>query len=208
MGIEHLALFIVSGLLLNMAPGPDSLLMVSRSLSQGWKAGMTAASGIFCGTLVHITAAALGVSALLATSATAFTVVKLLGAAYLMYIGIKTLFSKSVQALKTSPLQNTPYQRIFWQGFWTNVLNPKVALFFLAFVPQFIAVDAENKAMAFVILGLIFNLNALVWSSILVGSASVAGQKLRVPSSVALWLNRTVALLFVGLGLKLALSER
>jgi threonine/homoserine/homoserine lactone efflux protein len=143
LGTQNLTLFIISGLLLNMAPGPDSLLIMSRSAAQGWRAGSAAALGIGAGTFVHILAAALGLSAVLATSSTAFAVVKYVGAAYLLYVGITLLLTKSKATSEATdeptPLPLLSYRRIFLQGFLTNILNPKVAVFFLAFVPQFIS---------------------------------------------------------------------
>jgi threonine/homoserine/homoserine lactone efflux protein len=208
-GIENLWLFIISGLLLNISPGPDTVLIVSRSASQGWRAGLVAVAGIGTGVCVHIFAAALGVSALLATSATAFTLVKLAGAAYLLYLGAKMLLAKSAaQGVIARPVSTASFRTIFLQGFVTNVLNPKVALFFLAFVPQFIAVDAANKALAFVILGFIFNLNGMLWCVCLAISAGLAGQKMQVSSGVAELLNKGIGALFVALGVKLALAEQ
>jgi threonine/homoserine/homoserine lactone efflux protein len=140
-GIHDLTLFIISGLLLNIMPGPDNLLIMTRSATQGWRAGSAAALGIGTGTMVHVLAAALGLSAVLSTSAAAFTVVKWVGAAYIVYMGIGMLRAKlrdeERQAL--AALQPLAWRKIFFQGFLTNVLNPKVALFFLAFVPQFIS---------------------------------------------------------------------
>ncbi|AYC33781.1 LysE family translocator [Pseudomonas cavernae] len=209
-GTHDLALFILSALLLNMAPGPDSLLIMTRSASQGWRAGSAAALGIGAGTCVHILAAALGLSALLATSATAFTLVKLIGAAYLIYIGLRMLLAQrpnSAPNKNPSALEALPYRRIFLQGFLTNVLNPKVALFFLAFVPQFIAPEAEHKALAFVLLGLIFNLSSLLWCHFLAFFTAYARSKLRVSRSAKLWLTRLIGGLFAALGVKLALAE-
>ena len=207
LGIHDLALFIVSGLLLNMAPGPDSLLVMARSASQGWRAGSMAALGIGAGTCVHIVAAALGMSALLATSATAFMLVKLVGAAYLLYIGIGMLLTRrrdnDAVADALPPLS---HGRIFAQGFLTNVLNPKVALFFLAFVPQFIHPDAEHKALAFLLLGAIFNVNGMLWCHFLALSTVFARQRLRIGRG--LWLERGVGGVLALLGVKLALADR
>jgi threonine/homoserine/homoserine lactone efflux protein len=211
-GTQDLALFIVSGLLLNIAPGPDSLLIMTRSASQGWRAGSAAALGIGSGTFVHIFAAALGLSAVLATSTTAFTIVKLIGATYLLYVGTGLLFSKeNVQAETTisSPLSaNLTYQTIFFQGFLTNVLNPKVAVFFLAFVPQFIAADASNKAMAFIVLGCIFNFNGMLWCHFLAVSSAFASRCVRINTRLTLWLNRVIGAVFISFGIKLALADR
>jgi len=216
-GIHDLTLFIISGLLLNLMPGPDSLLIMTRSATQGWRAGSAAALGIGAGTMVHIFAAALGLSALLATSATAFTVVKWVGAAYIVYVGIGMLRSRlktpaddaaaqaSAQAATAQPL---PYRRIFFQGFLTNVLNPKVALFFLAFVPQFISADAASKPLAFLILGSIFNFNGMLYCHGLALFTAFASTRLNIKPLAALWLNRTMGGLFLALGVRLALSEQ
>ncbi len=209
LGIHDLALFIVSGLLLNMAPGPDSLLVMARSASQGWRAGSMAALGIGAGTCVHIVAAALGMSALLATSATAFMLVKLVGAAYLLYIGIGMLLTRRRDnGAVADALPPLSHGRIFAQGFLTNVLNPKVALFFLAFVPQFIHPDAEHKALAFLLLGAIFNVNGMLWCHFLALSTVFARQRLRIGRGLGLWLERGVGGVLALLGVKLALADR
>lgn len=211
-GTHDLALLIVSGLLLNMAPGPDSLLIMTRSAAQGWRAGSAAALGVGAGTFVHILAAALGLSAVLATSATAFALVKYLGAAYLLYVGLSLLLGQRKQSADAqAPLAAAPplpYRKIFLQGFVTNVLNPKVAVFFLAFVPQFIAPDAPNKALAFIALGCLFNLNGMVWCHFLAVSTALASRRLRVNGAAARWLNRLIGALFVSFGIKLALADR
>jgi len=210
LGIHDLGLFIVSGLLLNIAPGPDSVLIMARSATQGWRAGSAAALGIGAGTIVHILAAALGLSALLATSATAFGLIKLLGAAYLLYVGAGMLLArgKPAAAAEAPPPTALPYRKIFAQGFWTNLLNPKVALFFLAFVPQFIAPDAEHKALAFIVLGAIFDFNGMLWCYFLAWSTAMASRRVRLPGRWTAWLNRAIGAMFVGFGLKLALAER
>lgn len=213
LGIHDLALFVVSGLLLNIAPGPDSLLVMTRSATQGWRAGSAAALGIGTGTLVHIAAAALGLSAVLATSATAFTVVKYAGAAYLLYMGISMLWSKKNESdtrgvpLGINPAA-LPYRKIFIQGFFTNALNPKVALFFLAFVPQFISPESSNKALAFITLGCIFNFTGMLWSHFLAASTAFASERFRVSNLVSMWVNKIIGVVFVSLGIRLALAER
>lgn len=208
LGIHDLSLFIVSGLLLNIAPGPDSILIMARSATQGWRAGSAAALGIGAGTCVHILAAALGMSALLATSAWAFTVVKYVGAAYLVYVGATMLFGRAGPAANTAAPAPLPHRKIFAQGFLTNVLNPKVALFFLAFVPQFIAPDAPDKALAFIALGAIFNFNGMLWCHFLAVSTALASRRLALGGGLARWLNRAIGALFVSFGVKLALAER
>jgi threonine/homoserine/homoserine lactone efflux protein len=218
-GVHDLWLFIVSGLLLNVAPGPDSLLIMTRAATQGWRAGIAATWGIGFGVWVHILAAALGLSAVLATSATAFTVVKIVGAAYLVWMGLGMLRQRAARkdggeaspadaAAEATPAAPPRLRAIFLQGFLTNVLNPKVALFFLAFVPQFISADAPSKALAFLFLGAIFNFNGMLWCHGLALSAAFAGARLKPGARLVRVLNRTMGALFVGLGLRLALVGR
>jgi threonine/homoserine/homoserine lactone efflux protein len=207
-GIHDLTLFIISGLLLNIMPGPDSLLIMSRSAAQGWRAGVAATLGIGAGTMVHVFAAALGLSAILTTSATAFMVVKYVGAAYILYMAVSMLLAKRKDPAAATAIAPLPYRRIFMQGLLTNVLNPKVAMFFLAFVPQFIDAAAPNKALAFIILGCIFNINGILWSVALSLFTGLASARLKVNPTVSLWLNRATGGLFVWLGIKLALSKQ
>jgi len=210
-GTQDLTLFIISGLLLNIAPGPDSLLIMARSASQGFRAGSAAALGVGSGTLVHVLAAALGLSALMAASSWAFGLVKLLGAAYLVYIGLNLLLRRAAaegprEAAATLPRQSL--RSIYLQGLLTNVLNPKVALFFLAFVPQFIAADAPSKPLAFVFLGLVFNLNGMLWCHFLAWSTAQASRRITASPRVVSWLNRAIGAVFLGFGLRLALAQR
>jgi len=211
LGIHDLPLFVVSGLLLNIMPGPDSLLIMTRSATQGPRAGCAAAWGIGAGTFVHIFAAALGLSAILATSAAAFTVVKLAGAAYILYLAVGMLRSRRADGagpaapLAVPPL---PHRKIFAQGVLTNVLNPKVALFFLAFVPQFIDADAPHKALAFIALGCIFNINGMLWANGLALFTARASALVKLNPTVSQWLNRVTGGLFVWLGVKLALAKQ
>ena len=212
-GTHDIALFIVAGLLLNLVPGPDSLLIMARSAGQGWRAGSVASLGICTGTFVHIVGAALGVSAMLATSAMAFTVLKVVGAAYLVWVGLGMAFGAgrkppSAEQESHGRAVPLPYRRIFVQGLMTNALNPKVALFFLAFVPQFIAPDAPSKALAFIALGCLFNVNSLLWCHVLALSTAFASRRLRVSAAAARWLNRSIGILFVSFGIRLALQDK
>jgi threonine/homoserine/homoserine lactone efflux protein len=208
----QLLMFMAAGWLLNLTPGPDVLYIVTNALRGGVRAGLVAALGITAGCFVHIFAAALGVSALLATSATAFTLLKWVGALYLLYVGLQLVFAKTPSAIDmaatdTIDTRATSPKSIFFKGFWTNVLNPKVALFFLAFVPQFIAPDAPNKALTFVLLGVLFNVNAL---PINLGYAALGGwaaRRLDVVQRGMHWLERVAGVMFVGFGLKLALTD-
>jgi threonine/homoserine/homoserine lactone efflux protein len=206
---HDLWLFVVSGLLLNITPGPDTLYIVGRSSTQGWRAGAVAALGISAGTLVHICAAALGLSALLAASATAFTAIKLIGAAYLLYVGVSLIRSTGrVQSSAGSRLpQVASIQNIFLQGFLTNVLNPKVALFFLAFLPQFVGADASSKPLAFLFLGVIFDFNGTLWNLVVAWSSARLSTKLAPSGAFRRWFNRCVGTLFIFIGIRLALAH-
>jgi threonine/homoserine/homoserine lactone efflux protein len=208
-GTHDLWLFVLSGFLLNITPGPDTLYIVGRGSTQGWRAGAVAALGIGAGTLVHICAAALGLSAILAASATAFTAVKLIGAAYLLHVGISLI--RSAGASETSPgaipVRPASIRGIFVQGFLTNVLNPKVALFFLAFLPQFVASDASSKPLAFLFLGGIFDFNGTLWNLFVAWSTARLSSRLAPSAAFKRWFNRCVGSVFVFIGIRLALAH-
>ncbi len=205
-----LLLFIAAGWLLNLTPGPDVLYIVSTSLRSGVRPGMVAAMGIVSGCFVHVFAAALGVGALLATSATAFAVLKWAGAAYLFWMGLKLLRTSSAASMASSAAPAAvavDLARVFRQGFFTNVLNPKVALFFLAFVPQFIDPQTPDKLRAFFLLGLLFNLNSM---PINLGYAALAGWasgRVGAVQRAMGCLDRAAGVMFMAFGLKLALSD-
>lgn len=205
----QLLMFIAAGWLLNLTPGPDVLYIVSTALKSGVRAGIVAALGIVSGCFVHVFAAALGVGALLATSATAFTVLKWVGAAYLMWMGVKLLWAKGGSSVVPAVAAHEPADqgRIFRQGFLTNVLNPKVALFFLAFVPQFIAPGSPDKVTAFLLLGLLFNLNSLPINFGYAWLAGWASRRVGAVQRVMHWMDRAAGVMFIGFGLRLAMSD-
>jgi threonine/homoserine/homoserine lactone efflux protein len=213
MDSHQLLLFVVAGLLLNLTPGPDVLYVVTNALRSGARAGMWAALGITAGCFVHIIAAALGVSALMAASSTAFNLLKWAGAAYLLYVGWQMLRARPAQTFSAAQIDAEKsfvaapsFKRIFYQGFWTNALNPKVALFFLAFVPQFITPEMSHKPLAFLLLGLLFNFNGL-WVNL--GWAWASATLSRRAQSVRRgmhWLERAAGLMFIGFGLRLAFT--
>lgn len=208
----QLLVFIAAGWLLNLTPGPDVLYIVSSALKSGVRAGMVAALGIVSGCFVHVFAAALGVGALLATSATAFTVLKWAGAAYLMWMGVKLLLAKGggssiVPAGVSADVAAVDLWRVYRQGFLTNVLNPKVALFFLAFVPQFIAPGTEDKVMVFLLLGLLFNLNSLPINFGYAWLAGWASRRVGAVQRAMHWMDRAAGVMFIGFGLRLAMSD-
>jgi RhtB (resistance to homoserine/threonine) family protein len=216
LGIQNIGLFILAGWALNLTPGPDVFYMVTHSLKSGWRAGAVAAAGITAGCFVHVAAATVGLSALIAASSTAFTVLKWVGAAYLMYVGWQMLSAKAHPSAMDSVaapaiLQRASgqkhYVKIFKQGFLTNVLNPKVALFFLAFLPQFVSATSTHPSLAFLFLGVLFNLNAIPVNLGYVTLAAWVSQRTTALQRGMHWLERAAGALFMGFGIKLALSE-
>lgn len=211
MGIHDFALFVVAGLALNLTPGPDMAYIAARGANGGFGAGVAATLGITAGCVVHTLAAAAGLSALLATSATAFAVVKWCGAAYLLYAGLRLLASSLRRETAHARLPSFAAARaatIFREAFVINVFNPKVALFFLAFLPQFIAAGAPSKALAFVVLGCVFNFNSLFVNVPVAWLAARAGRSVRATGAAKRWLSGAVGALFVALAARLALVER
>jgi threonine/homoserine/homoserine lactone efflux protein len=209
LGIHDLWLFIISGLILNVTPGPDTAYIVGRGAQFGWRGGAAAALGIGTGCLVHVLGCAVGLSALLAASATAFTLVKWAGAAYLCYIGIRMLLIReSEPAASSAPAdREASLTRVFWQGALTNVLNPKVALFFLAFLPQFVDAEAPSKALAFLALGLIFVFNGTLWCLAVAAFSARAARRFRQSGPAVRWINRALGGMFVYLGARIAMAQ-
>jgi threonine/homoserine/homoserine lactone efflux protein len=206
LGIHELWLFVISGLLLNITPGPDTAYIVGRSVQLGWRGGAAAALGISCGCLVHVFGAALGLSALLMASSTAFAAFKLIGAAYLVYVGVKMLVSRRQEAGAGAVGESgaISLRQVFWQGALTDALNPKVALFFLAFLPQFVAADSPHKTAAFVLLGLIFISTGTLWCLSVAAFAARAGGRITQSGRALAWINRALGGLFVYLGVRVA----
>lgn len=206
-GTQHLALFVVSGILLNLTPGQDTLYIVGRSVAQGRRAGLFSVLGIVSGSVIHTLAAAFGLSAILATSAQAFVAVKLAGAVYLAYLGIRMLLERRADAGATTEFKPERSWAVYRAGLLTNVLNPKVALFFLAFLPQFVAPTAESRVLSFLFLGGMFIFNGTLWCLILVWGASAMSRRVRERPSSGQFLKRATGAIFVGLGAKLAISK-
>jgi RhtB (resistance to homoserine/threonine) family protein len=206
-GIHDFGLFLAAGILLNLTPGPDTAYILGRSIAQGREAGIASALGICVGSILHSCAAALGLSAILATSAVAFAAIKLLGAAYLIFLGIKMLLDRRRQLSLPSNFRRRTTMAAFRQGVFTNVLNPKVALFFLAFLPQFIDPASNMKVFAFLMLGLTFVTTGTIWCLILAWFASAFSERLRTNETIGQWLNRAAGALFVFLGLRLATAK-
>ena len=204
-GTHDLMLFVLAGLLLNVTPGPDMLYIIGRSTGQGWKAGAAATFGVSAGCSVHIAAAALGISALLTASATAFALLKIAGAIYLVYVGISMLRAKPLAVDAKPGERRDSLRAIFAQGFLTNALNPKVALFFLAFLPQFIDADAAMKPLAFLFLGVIFTFSATLWNLFVAWSA--ARMSAALGSRAVAYFQRAIGAFFVYLGVRLAMPD-
>lgn len=206
-GIHDFALFLASGILLNLAPGPDTAYILGRSIAQGRTAGIASAFGISVGSIFHTGAAALGLSAFLATSAWAFSAIKLIGGGYLVFLGIKLILERSEQFCVPSGFRRFNSGAAFRQGVLTNLLNPKVALFFLAFLPQFIDPASTAKIPAFLALGLTFVTTGTIWCMILAWFAASFSQRLRANRKISQWLNRAIGSLFVFLGARLAATR-
>jgi threonine/homoserine/homoserine lactone efflux protein len=208
-GIQEIWLFIASGLLLNITPGPDTAYIVGRSIQLGWRGGVVAVLGIEAGCTLHVFAAAIGLSALLAASSAAFTLVKWAGAAYLCFIGVKMLLARA--PLPATAASNETgaisMRQVFVQGALSNALNPKVALFFLAFLPQFVAADSPHKAAAFTLLGLIFMFNGTLWCLGVALFTARAARRIRKSGRILAWINRGLGGLFCYLGVRVAMTE-
>ncbi|CAN5396779.1 LysE family translocator [soil metagenome] len=210
-GIVHFWLFVGAVLLLNATPGPDTAYIVGRSVAQGRRAGILSALGISLGCIVHSLACAIGLTALLAASESAFDVIKWLGAAYLTWLGLRLLFARAEPAsTDTTERTRKPLgdRQLVLQGFATNVLNPKVILFFVSFFPQFVQGSSAQRVMAFLLLGVCFVVMSTVWN---VGVAWIAGtvtRRLAGKPSVKRWTNRVVGTAFIALGVRLATAAR
>ena len=207
-GIENFVVFLTSGILLNLYPGPDSLYIIGRSISQGRLAGIFAVLGIGSGAIVHTFIGAIGLSALLLSSAKAFMIVKFAGAAYLFYQAVLMIRDsrKNIDAQNAGE-QKKSLLKIYTQGALTNILNPKVALFFMALLPQFISASSPNKTVSFIILGLTFITTGSIWCFILALFSSFFSKKLRSNSTISKWLLRANAGLFTYLGIRLATAH-
>jgi threonine/homoserine/homoserine lactone efflux protein len=208
LGIHNYGWFLATAVILVITPGQDTFFILGRSLSAGRASGIAAALGISAGSVLHTFAAALGLSALLATSPYAFTVVKFAGAAYLIYIGVRALMSHASGLPGEENAAGNGHWAAFRQGVLSNLLNPKVALFFLALMPQFITAGSPNKVAAFLALGLSFVALGVIWCVVLaIAAARLRGAFLRRPSMAAV-LNRVAGVMFIALGLRLATARQ
>ena len=207
MMLEDYTLFVTGSIVLAIIPGPDMFYILSRSIAQGKKAGLMAAVGINVGGYCHLTAILLGLSAILAASPSAFTLVKWLGAAYLLYLGGQALMSP-MSSLSLTPDDSGPQRLkpIFWQSFLCDVLNPKVAMFFLAFLPQFVDPANPHRLMSVLLLGMTVNIICLATNVSLVSLAARVTEFLRQNSASSRWLPKLMGIVFVTLGLRMAFA--
>ena len=190
-----------------IAPGPDMLYVITRGMAHGRRAGVLSAVGVVCGILVHTTAAAFGLTLILQTSAFAFLFVKFAGAAYLIYLGIRAWLEKSTFTLETAPPAVTS-RTLFWQGVLSNVLNPKIAIFFLAFLPQFVDQGSSQITSQMVLLGLTFACFGLCFLLVVGYSSGTIGKWLTGRPQYARFFQRLAGGILVGLGIRLALTEK
>jgi RhtB (resistance to homoserine/threonine) family protein len=208
-GIENYTGFVVAAIILNLTPGVDTLYILTRSVAQGRRAGLVSVAGIMTGCVVHVLSAAFGLSLILSASAAAFTTIKWAGAFYLIFLGIKTLMNKQT-AFETADRKFAPKDLvvIYRQGVITNVLNPKVALFFLSFLPQFINPHAVQGPLPFLVLGCTFLVTSSIWFMVLTGTAARMTHTLRNNRRIGLILQKISGTIFIGFGLKLAFDSQ
>jgi threonine/homoserine/homoserine lactone efflux protein len=207
LGIQHYDAFLLASIALNLTPGLDTFYILTRSGREGHAVGLAAALGINAGCIVHTLAAVLGISAILMTSALAFTVLKYLGAAYLVWIGLRMLLSRAT-ARPPTETRGRGLSAAFRQGMLTNVLNPKVALFFLAFLPQFVSMHAAHPQLGLTLLGLSFIGTGMIWSSVLALTGGRIHRLLTTKPKLGQWMDRLCGTVLLAFGVKLALQQR
>ncbi len=206
--IENFWVFVLAALLLNLTPGNDMLYIAARSTGQGVKAGIISALGIMVGCMVHILLAMVGLSAIIAKSALAFEIIKYIGAGYLIFLGVKAFAEKKTKLVLKDTGNSLSLNKIFWQGVLTNVLNPKVALFFLAFLPQFINMDGLNTSWQILFLGSWFNIQGTLINIIIAMLFGKIGNWLNNSPRFIVLQQRITGIVLVGLGIKVALSSK
>ena len=207
-GIENYIGFVIAGLVLNITPGADTIYIIARSVAQGRKAGIYSVLGICTGALCHTLFAAFGLSMILMKSAMIFNIIKILGVAYLIYLGIKMITDKSgLFENEKTRFENADLFKIYRQGFLTNLLNPKVAIFFLSLLPQFIKPEYVNGPVPFIILGLTFITTGTIWCLLLAYSASSMTKVLRKNDKIGKMMQKISGTIFIGLGLQLLFKK-
>jgi threonine/homoserine/homoserine lactone efflux protein len=206
--IENFYLFLSVSLLINLSPGPDMLYTAARSLSQGTRAGILSALGIFSGCLIHTTAAVFGLSKIIQESVFLFSIIKYAGAAYLIFLGLRSFFRKTKTQSNIVKLEPISYKKIYFQGMITNVLNPKVAIFFLSFLPQFIDPQSTFLKEQIAFLGLWFDVQGtliLILVAMVTGYFQVMLQKNKAFWN---WQEKITGLILVALGIKMLFTRK
>lgn len=204
----HWVTFLVAAVLLNLSPGPDIAFILGQTLRNGRQHGFAAMFGLWTGAALHVAMAAVGLSAILATSALAFSIVKWVGAAYLMWLGIRMLLSRGDSFVPGEGVRHQRLHSIYWQGVLVCTLNPKVAVFFLAFLPQFVVEGAGSPGAQLLLHGSLIIVVAALIEPPLVMMGSKLGVFLRQNRRVGLWMDRGLGAVFVALGARLAASTR
>jgi threonine/homoserine/homoserine lactone efflux protein len=208
MTLHSYLLFVLSSIALALVPGPDMAFMLARCIAQGRRAGVLAALGFNASSYVYLSASVLGLSAVLAASAAAFDGIKWLGAAYLVYLGISALTSRQGGLeLASNAARERPGASVFWQAFVTDILNPKVILFYFAFLPQFVNAGAGRPTLQLLLLGFTVNLVCLAINLLLVAFSARLTEALRRNQSISRWLQRGMGAVFVAIGLELAVQK-
>jgi len=209
MGVESFYLFFISAMIFILTPGIDTVYVLNKSLCQGWKSGVYSSLGISGGIIVHTLFAALGLSVILAKSAVVFSVIKYLGAVYLVYLGIKAFCSKNNMMVSEGfGKKDESNWKCFQTGIITNILNPKVALFFLSFFPQFISPNSIESSLPFLTLGLTYAFLGLLWFSFLACFSSLFSKKIKGNIWFNRWLSKISGIVFIGMGLRIALTRK
>jgi RhtB (resistance to homoserine/threonine) family protein len=208
-GIVGFQTFLAAAILLNLTPGNDTVFILSKSMAQGRRAGIVSALGISSGCVIHTVFAALGLSAVISKSAIVFSVVKYAGAAYLLYVGWKMTRDQSgIDAAVSTRNERTRYLEIYRDALLTNVLNPKVALFFLAFLPQFVAPGTRDVFLPFLILGFVFVTTGTIWCLALALSSSFISERLKNNAKISGAINKICGAVLIVLGIKVALADK
>ena len=200
-GIINYEAFLLTGILLNLIPGADTMYIVGRSMSQGRKAGVYSVLGIITGSLVHTLFVAFGLSLILVKSIFLFNTIKMIGVIYLVYLGIRMILDKSNPSFQAAT-DTLNIRKIYIQGMLTSLTNPKVSMFFIAFLPQFIDTKASGP-IPFLILGLTFTVTGLLWCLFVAYFSSYVTIKLRGNQRIGTVLNKLTGLIFIGMGIKL-----
>ncbi|WP_430508116.1 LysE family translocator [Rossellomorea marisflavi] len=201
-GVIHFEVFLLTGILLNLIPGADTMYIVGRSISQGRTAGIYSVLGIISGSLVHTLFVAFGLSLILVKSVLLFNVIKVIGVVYLVYLGIRMILDKSNLAFQQATGTTMNKRKIYIQGLLTSLTNPKVSLFFIAFMPQFIDPNVTSP-VPFLILGLTFTITGLLWCLFVAYFSSYATKTLSGNQKVGQVLNKVTGVIFIGMGIKL-----